>query len=57
MRVYNICVVELEEQDLHRAAMNGGLQIPLSPQTTMVNIKGMLQTKDAPAHPEKAGGD
>jgi len=57
MDAYNILVIEMNAEDLQRAAMNGGLNIPLSPQTRLVNIKGMLQTKEGPANPEKSGAD
>jgi len=45
---YNIRIVELSAEDLQRAATNGGLNIPLSPETRLVNIKGSLQTKEPP---------
>jgi hypothetical protein len=42
---YNIRVLELTPEDLQRAATNGGLNVPLSPETRLVNIKGSVQTK------------
>jgi hypothetical protein len=48
MIVYNIAVVELDERDLQRAATNGGLTIPLAPDTRSINFKGMLQNTKEP---------
>jgi hypothetical protein len=44
VQVYNICIVEFDEQDLKNAATNGGKVIPLAPNTRSVNIKGIVQT-------------
>jgi hypothetical protein len=43
---FNIRVIELTTEDLQRASINGGLVVPMSPDTRSVNIKGIMQAKE-----------